>query len=108
MWNEMPTLRACDCVSVESALSLLDPSRSLQPHLAFRPDINELVYSFDRGTPNIKWLGGTDEQKSEQEGRDIKRNLRFGVIGKVKSQMNKRTNCSGGASLNGHLTRNEA
>ena len=37
--------------------------------------------------------------------RDIKRNLHSGFIRKVKSQMNKSTNCSGGASLNGHLNK---
>ena len=49
-------------------MGLLDLSRNFQPPLAFRLDIKELVYSFDRGTLNIKWLGGTDEQKSEQGG----------------------------------------
>ena len=107
MWNEMPTLRTCDFVSVESPLDLLDPGGNFQPPLAFRLDINELVYSFDRGTPNIKWLGVTSKNQNRKDPRDIKRNSRSGFISKVKSQMNKSTNCSSGAGLNGHLTRNE-
>lgn len=85
----MPTLRTCDFVSVESPLGLLDPSGTFQPPLAFRLDINELVYSFDRGTPNIKWLGGTDEQKSEQEGSkryQKKLTLRFYRQGKESNE----------------------
>ena len=31
-----------------------DPCRILHTPLALRLDINELVYSFDRGTPNVR------------------------------------------------------
>ena len=66
--NGRRTFRTRDFAVVASPFAEVGSSADrweyFQPLLAFRLDINELVYNFDRGTLKIKWLWGSTQRVS--------------------------------------------